>query len=95
MPKRKRDDLAEKTTTDTRQPSLKQLRAEQKLHHGRDLLARAFRTARGFERQKLGRRRKAASSSTGDARDGVRIDAEVVALKVCCDPAHAARMSLD
>ena len=84
MPKRKRDDLAaDKTTSDTRQPSLKQLRAEQKLHHGRDLLARAFRTARGFERQKLGRRRKAATSSTGDAKDVVRIDAEVVALKVC------------
>jgi len=83
MPKRKREtpeggEVGEKTAV---QPSLKQLRAEQKFEHGAKLLTRAFKTARGFERQKLGRRHKTASSSKNTA-DTTRIDAEVASLKV-------------
>jgi len=83
MPKRKREmpDGRDETVKTTVQPSLKQLRAEQKFEHGAKLLTRAFKTARGFERQKLGRRHKTASSSKNTA-DAARIDAEVAALKV-------------
>lgn len=89
MPKRKRDtpeggEAEEKTAA---QPSLKQLRAEQKFEHGAKLLTRAFKTARGFERQKLGRRHKSAASSNNTA-DVTRIDAEVAALKVGCAVVH-------
>jgi len=84
MPKRKRempDGGGEEAEKSTIQPSLKQLRAEQKFEHGAKLLTRAFKTARGFERQKLGRRHKTASASK-NATDTARIDAEVAALKV-------------
>ena len=58
------------------------MRAEQKLHHGQKLLTRAFKTAKGSERQKLGRRRKTAAAKDDD-KDIARIDAETVVLKVC------------
>lgn len=64
------------------QKSIRQLRTEQKLEHGQKLLFRAFKTAKGFERQKLGRRRKTASADD-DTKDMERIDAEVTVLKVC------------
>lgn len=44
-------------------------------------LAKAFKTARGFERQKLGRRKKNAAAGK-DEKEMARIDAEVAALKV-------------
>lgn len=45
-------------------------------------LFRALRLARGFERQKLGRRQKVAKQAKDDA-ETVRLNAEVAALKVC------------
>lgn len=45
-------------------------------------LFRALRLARGFERQKLGRRQKVAHQTNDDA-ETARLNAEVVALKVC------------
>lgn len=44
-------------------------------------LARAFKAGKGFERQKLGRRKKNAAAAK-DENDVERIDAEVAALKV-------------
>ena len=76
MPKRKREDPAE-----AKAASIKAQRAEHKLHHGQNVLRRAFNLAKGFERQKLGRRRKTALSQKDEA--GIcRIDAETEALKV-------------
>jgi hypothetical protein len=45
-------------------------------------LFRALRLARGFERQKLGRRQKTAKQANDDAETS-RLNAEVAALKVC------------
>ena len=45
-------------------------------------LFRALKLARGFERQKLGRRQKAAKQSNDDV-ETARLNAEVAALKVC------------
>lgn len=45
-------------------------------------LFRALRLARGFERQKLGRRQKVAKQAKDDS-ETARLDAEVAALKVC------------
>ena len=47
------------------------------------MIFRALRLARGFERQKLGRRQKAAKQSVDDA-ETARLNTEVAALKVCC-----------
>ncbi|KAJ9620186.1 hypothetical protein H2203_007951 [Taxawa tesnikishii (nom. ined.)] len=84
MPKRKRDGSespdVEEQGQDNQQVSLRTRRVEAKLVHGQKLLARAFKTARGFERQKLGRRRKTAAARS-DAKDVARIDAETAALK--------------
>ena len=46
------------------------------------LLAQALKLARGFERQKLGRRQKTAKAAA-NADDSKRLVAEVKALKVC------------
>lgn len=51
------------------------------LDQSRKALFRALKIARGFERQKLGRRQKTAKAENNDA-DIVRLDAEVAALKV-------------
>lgn len=45
-------------------------------------LFRALRLARGFERQKLGRRQKVAKKAKDDA-ETARLNTEVAALKVC------------
>lgn len=47
------------------------------------MLHRALKTARGFERQKLGRRQKTARQKKEEGELG-RLDAEVKALKVLC-----------
>jgi len=81
MPKRKRD---ERTPDDTERDGARaraggSKRIEEKLHHHQNLIFRALRTARGFERQKLGRRRKTAEKTK--TADVARIDAEIEALK--------------
>ncbi|PSK54773.1 Protein bud22 [Elsinoe australis] len=79
MPKRKREDGSVEAEG-AKQKSLRTLQAEAKVHHGQNLIHRAFKTAKGFERQKLGRRRKTALSKKDD-KDVARIDAETEALK--------------
>jgi hypothetical protein len=80
MSKRKRstDDLEESTNhiSDIR----KQRRILYAFSQGAHQLAQAFKLAKGFERQKLGRRRKDAEAQK-DYRGMRRIDEEVAALK--------------
>jgi hypothetical protein len=71
MPKRKRDG------SDSPQEALRK-----QLELGQTVLARNLKLARGFERQKLGRRQKDAVAKQ-DAADNVRIEAEIRALKAC------------
>lgn len=82
MPKRKRaasDDGD--TQPKDRKLTLRAARLEQKIEHGVVLLHRALKTARGFERQKLGRRQKTAKGNK-DEKALERLAAEVEALKV-------------
>lgn len=71
MPKRKRNG------SDGSQQALRK-----QLELGQTVLARNLKLARGFERQKLGRRQKDAVARQ-DAADNVRIEAEIRALKAC------------
>ena len=88
MPKRKREqDQGEGRDTGSGEAQGKNFRlqrVEHKLDHGQKLVSRAFKTAKGFERQKLSRRRKTACDK-GDAKDVTRIDDEIEAIKVCSD----------
>lgn len=85
MPKRKRSDFVGDIQDDRHSTdgpiNARQYRVEQKINHGKKLLNRALKLAKGFERQKLGRRQKTASQK-GDAAGLARIDAEIEALKV-------------
>lgn len=51
------------------------------LEHSEKLLFGSFKLARGFERQKLGRRQKTAKENEADE-ETARLNAEVAALKV-------------
>lgn len=55
---------------------------ESVLERSKKTLFQALKLARGFERQKLGRRQKVAKA-TNDDDDSKRLAAEVIALKVC------------
>lgn len=78
MPKREReDDNAQSVGSD----SVKARRVEHKLKLGGTKLGHAFKIAKGFERQKLGRRQKTAVSRS-DIINVERIDGEIEALKV-------------
>ncbi len=87
MPKRKRDDDDQGAEVNS---SAKQHRIEHKLKLGATKVGHAFKVAKGFERTKLGRRRKTAVSE-GNAKDVTRIDAEIEALKVCEMPVKTSR----
>lgn len=63
----------------------KHQRLQHKLAHGTTKLGHAFKVAKGFERQKLGRRYKNAGAQGSDA-DLKRIDTEISALKVSSAP---------
>jgi hypothetical protein len=52
------------------------------LEQGKKVLVRNLKLAKGFERQKLGRRQKDALAKQ-DTVDSTRIEAEIGALKVC------------
>ena len=85
MPKRKLDNLDGQRSDD---PALGggESRAQRQqlegfLELGKKALFRALKVARGFERQKLGRRQKTAKKDGQDA-DLTRLTAEVAALKV-------------
>ena len=80
MPKRKRDDGDLQEVESHR--GAKQQRVQHKLKVGVTKLGHAFKVAKGFERQKLGRRRKTAVAEKND-NDISRIDTEIDALKVC------------
>ncbi|WEW58708.1 bud-site-selection protein [Emydomyces testavorans] len=82
MPKRKRDDCDETSSSDPqgRRLTLRATRLEQKIELGIQQIHRALKTARGFERQKLGRRQKNAQSSGLNAQLS-RLCEEVQALK--------------
>lgn len=82
MPKRTRDESLDDEDDNTRfkRRATQSKRVAEKFHHHKKLLSRALKTAKGFERQKLGRRRKTALKD--NAADVVRIDAEIDALKV-------------
>ncbi|OJD27913.1 hypothetical protein ACJ73_00680 [Blastomyces percursus] len=82
MMKRKRGDYEEPDVSnpDDRKLKVQIARLEQKIEHGCQLIHRALKPARGFERQKLGRRQKAAKKSNETAQLS-RIEEEIQALK--------------
>ncbi|THY19022.1 Bud-site selection protein [Aureobasidium pullulans] len=83
MPKRKRDG-SEASASDAEGVetgvSIRQHRVQHKLELAHKQLARAFKTAKGFEAQKSGRRRKTAGANS-DEKEVARIEAETAALK--------------
>lgn len=88
MPKRKLSDLNSPGagTAQTAKASLLTQTFEQGVHN----ISRALRTARGFERQKLGRREQKARSE-GNCEVLERVGGEIAALKVClCLPFYLA-----
>lgn len=84
MPKRKRDDGTEGTPE--KSPEVvadpKQKRLQLKLHQAAVKVGHAFKVAKGFERQKLGRRQKTAAAAKNE-KDAQRVETEIAALKVC------------
>lgn len=80
MSKRKHSEL-EDETREKRANVVKTTRLLHKFEHGTQLLSRGLKTARGFERQKLGRRQKTAKKD-GDAKALERLNVEVQKLKV-------------
>lgn len=79
MPKRKRDEQGGADRSNGK-PSVEE-RLSLKVFHCRRVLQRSLKLAKGFERQKLGRRRKTALQ-TNTENDVKRIDGEIEALKV-------------
>ena len=61
---------------------LQQRQVEHLLEQGKKALFKSLKVARGFERQKLGRRQKTAKAEKAED-DLIRLNAEVAALKVC------------
>jgi ABC-type phosphate transport system auxiliary subunit len=86
MPKRKRESPADAGVEDVIEKNAlpkgaKQQRVEHKLAQGSVKVGHAFKIAKGFERQKLGRRQKTAAAQH-DSAATERINAEIAALKV-------------
>ena len=86
MSKRKYAEIGGKEATSNGNPGrsfgLQQRQVEHLLEQGRKKLFKSLKIARGFERQKLGRRQKTAKAEKAET-DIIRLDAEVAALKVC------------
>lgn len=82
MPKRKRAHYGREELDPTQETELKKKELEKKLVHSRKLLNRALKTARGFERQKLGKRIKQAREKQDEAEAG-RLQKELDVLKAC------------
>ena len=78
MPKRKLADLAEPSAPQ----SLQAIRLSQKFDQSVIVLSRAFKAARGSERQKWGRREKTAKPQPGGEGTLARLAEEVQVLKV-------------
>jgi len=83
MPKRKRDDGTDASPEVSPEPvsDPKQKRLQLKLHQATVKLGHAFKIAKGFERQKLGRRQKTAAAAKNE-KDSQRVETEIAALKV-------------
>lgn len=87
MSKRKHSELEEDgpdgrdDSRDERRVDLRATKLRHKFERGSQLLYRALKTARGFERQKLGRRQKTARKAD-DQKTLERLEREVLALKV-------------
>jgi hypothetical protein len=83
MSKRKLSEFAETPSYEAQGSSieLRRQRAAEKIHHGKKVLQRSLKVAKGFERQKLSRRQKNASAKR-DSSEVARLDSEVEALKV-------------
>jgi hypothetical protein len=81
MPKRKRTHYGREEVDPTQETELKKEELEKKLVHGRKVLNRALKTAKGFERQKLGKRIKLATKEQDEAEAG-RLQKELELLKV-------------
>lgn len=90
MPKRKLSELdlndrdfssQSKQSREDPNLTLQTARLTQKFEHGTLTLFRALKTARGFERQKLGRREKTAKTQ-GNSETFARLEGEIKALKV-------------
>jgi hypothetical protein len=83
MPKRKRDDGTDATPEGSPEPVAdpKQKRLQLKLYQATVKLGHAFKIAKGFERQKLGRRQKTAAAAKNE-KDSQRVETEIAALKV-------------
>lgn len=82
MPKRKREDGEAEGSPEVADP--KQKRLQLKLEQGAVKVGHAFKVAKGFERQKLGRRQKTAASEKNE-KNAQRVETEIAALKVCTD----------
>jgi hypothetical protein len=87
MPKRKREDISseDRLSNDSSDRALRLQRQqlEALLEEGKKSLSRALKVARGFERQKLGRRQKTAKAENSEA-NTARLETEIAALKVGC-----------
>lgn len=85
MPKRKREaptgDAEEAPIVESAPKGAKAQRIQHKLAQGSVKIGHAFKVAKGFERQKLGRRQKTAVAEQ-DETAAQRIYAEIGALKV-------------
>ena len=86
MPKRKYAEISGKAPTPNgtsdKEFGLQQRQVEHLLEQGKKALFKSLKVARGFERQKLGRRQKTAKAEKAED-DLIRLNAEVAALKVC------------
>jgi hypothetical protein len=80
MPKRKRAYRGREELDSEQEIRLKKEELERKLVHGRKVLNRALKTARGFERQKLSKRIKLATVEH-DGGEAGRLQRELDVLK--------------
>lgn len=81
MPKRKRGAFGAGELDPAEERNSKRRDVEKKLVHGKKLLNRALKTAKGFERQKLGKRLKLAAEKKEDE-ETERLQRELDVLKV-------------
>jgi hypothetical protein len=81
MPKRKRGQYRREEPDPTKELELKKVEIAKKLVHGKKVLHRALKTAKGFERQKLGKRIKLATEKQ-DAVGAGKLERELNVLKV-------------
>lgn len=101
MPKRKLSDLESTTTTTgtttlSAKQSLQVSRLSTKFDHDVQALSKALKVARGFEKQKMGRRGKKAKTEE-ESKAIARLEEEGRLLKVCLFHIHTVsrRLGLD